>query len=229
MSRGLRSQAPIARAQSQALAPPGPPGGDPQLGDIFRNMRAAVRASRETVARRLATSATTIENLERGAVAALPQWPETVRIVRAYCALLNLDPEPLLWRLRALLQQETSAEAAADRAAAAGPPPLVLRNTRSREPMVVERPPRRGGRGLRKLLLLAALPALVGGLAYLTVVVPAAGYRVISLLPASLAKPARAGLDAVVLYAAPRHDGLKWIDVGNPRLRKGDKLQTKAR
>jgi len=32
-----------------------------------------------------------------------------------------------------------------------------------------------------------------------------------------------------VLYSAPRRDGLRWIDVGDPQLRKVDKLQTSTR
>jgi hypothetical protein len=39
----------------------------------------------------------------------------------------------------------------------------------------------------------------------------------------------RAGLDYVVLLMAPRRDGLKWIEVGDPRLRKADKLPTSTR
>jgi transcriptional regulator with XRE-family HTH domain len=206
-------------------------GSDPQIGHIFRNMRAAVRASREAIARRLGTPVATIEALENGAVAALPHWSETVRIVRAYCELLRLDPEPLLWRLQQLLNHASvsAEEAAADRAAASGPPPLVLRSGQSRAPMVVDPPSRRRGGGLRRLVLLGALPAIAAGLGYLTVVAPAVGYRVIRQLPASLAEPAKHGLDTIVHYAAPRREGLKWIDIGDPRLRRGDKLQTKPR
>jgi hypothetical protein len=211
--------------------PPGSPGGDPQIGHIFKNMRAAVRATREALARRLATSVATIEDLENGAVSALPHWPETVRIVRAYCELLRLDPEPLLWRLQQLLNHHSldPVEVAADRAAAAGPPPLVLRGRRARESAPVDRSPRRRGRGLRRLVVLGALPAVVAGFAYLTVVAPAVGYRAIRLLPPPMAEHAKKALDTIVLHSAPRREGLKWIDVGDPRLRRGDKLQTKAR
>jgi hypothetical protein len=69
----------------------------------------------------------------------------------------------------------------------------------------------------------------VTGLVYAAILAPGPLYRAISLLPQSLAGPARAGLDNFVLYSAPRRDGLKWIDVGEPRLRKVDKLSTKAR
>jgi hypothetical protein len=194
-------------------------------------MRAAVRATREAVARRLATSVATIEDLENGAVSALPHWPETVRVVRAYCEMLRLDPEPLLWRLQQLLNQHglDPVEAAADRAAAAGPSPLLLRSGQSRQPVPLDPPRRRRGGGLRRLVMLGALPAVAAGLAYLTVVAPAVGYRVIRLLPPSLAEPAKNGLDTIVLHSAPRREGLKWIDVGDPRLRRGDKMQTKAR
>ena len=40
---------------------------------------------------------------------------------------------------------------------------------------------------------------------------------------------ARAGMDNLVLFSAPRRDGLRWIDVGDPQLRKVDKLQTSNR
>ena len=79
------------------------PGRDEQLGQIFINMRRAMNVSRETIARRLATHAQTIDDFEAGAVTALPHWKETERIVRGYCELLRLDPQPILWRIRSHL------------------------------------------------------------------------------------------------------------------------------
>jgi hypothetical protein len=227
VSREVRSQAPVLRAQSNPLAPAVV--GDPQLGQIFRNMRAAMRLPRDTIARRLATSVATIEDLESGAVSALPHWPETVRIVRGYCELLRLDPEPLLWRLQQLLRQGTSVATPAAPAPGAGLPLALRGGPVMRESGGRERLPRRRGGGLRRVLVLAALPVAAAGLAYLVVLAPAIGYRIVARLPASIAAPARAALDTLVLYAAPRRNGLRWIDVGNPRLRKGDKLRTKAR
>ena len=58
---------------------------------------------------------------------------------------------------------------------------------------------------------------------------PAPMYRAIALLPDSVAGPARAGMDSFVLLSAPRREGLRWIDVGDPQLRKVDKLPTRAR
>src|SRR5690242_8161371 len=73
---------------------------DEQLGQIFRNMRLAMKVPRETIARRLAVSTACVDTFEAGAVAALPHAKETDRIVRGYCELLRLDPEPILWRIR---------------------------------------------------------------------------------------------------------------------------------
>ena len=211
-SRDARSQGPASR------------GHDAQIAHFFRNMRTATRLSREAIARRLATTPATIEDLELGAVASLPHWPETVRIVRGYCELLRLDPEPLLWRIQQLLRAGDEPPPSRP----VGPPPPALRRERPRPPA-----PRRsrGGaaRGIRKLMILSLPPVVVGGLLYGASVAPAPFYHALSLLPAPLANPARAGLDTVVLYSAPRRDGLRWIDVGDPRLRKVDKLPTKPR
>jgi hypothetical protein len=231
---GVRIERPQGAAGLRPGAAPPPqltplPGRDPGLGHIFCNMRSALRLPRDAIARRLATNTSVIEDLETGAVSSLPHWPETVRIVRAYCELLRLDPEPLLWRLQQLARQGVKEEAPPARSTGS-PPPLLPRNSLTRDPVSAARSRPRssgGGGGLRKLMMLGTLPALAAGLAYMTVVAPSAGYRVVSLLPAPLAEPARNGLDTIVVYSAPRRDGLKWIDVGDPRLRKGDKLQTK--
>ena len=71
--------------------------------------------------------------------------------------------------------------------------------------------------------LVAAAAAL-----YIAQAIPAPVYRFVGLLPAPLAGAARAGMDTLVLYSAPRRDGLRWVDVGDPQLRKVDKLQSAA-
>ena len=58
-------------------------GRDEQIGKIFRNMRTALKISRDALARRLATSPEVIDSFEAGAVSALPHWKETERIVRS--------------------------------------------------------------------------------------------------------------------------------------------------
>lgn len=238
--RDVSSQGLSSRAQANGRTPPPPPGGplgppggphggqpggDAQIGKIFRNMRATLQASRETIARRLATTPGVIEDLENGSVASLPHWRETVRIVRTYCELLRLNPDPLLWRIDQLLRSGAGAPGADEALARpAAPPPLALRKPPPREKVVRER-----SAGVGRLLLLAMPPVLAAAVASLAILVPGPIYKSLPLLPASVAEPTRAGLDLLVLYSAPRRDGLRWIDVGDPRLRKVDKLRTKSR
>ena len=49
------------------------------------------------------------------------------------------------------------------------------------------------------------------------------------MLPDRLEIPVRAGLEYLVLLTAPSRDGLRWIEVGDPQMRKADKLQTESR
>src|SRR5262245_3990176 len=103
-------------------------GRDEQIAQMFRSMRSAMALSRETIARRLATSPATVDNLEAGAIAALPHGKETARIVRAYCELLRMDPGPILRRI----QDRLAALASQPRPPPAHPTtPRVLRSVRS--------------------------------------------------------------------------------------------------
>ena len=221
------------RASAHANAGPTgePPGGrDEQVAQMFRNMRAAMGVSRETIARRLATSPSTIDNFEAGTISALPHWKETARIVRSYCELLRMAPEPILRRIHDRLLAIASQPRSPD-----PPPPRVLRSVRTvrteppaakTEPAPV-RPTRR--RRARRLFALSAPIALLLGVAILAQVMPGLIYRGVGVLPGSIESPMRAGLDYVVLLMAPRREGLRWIEVGDPRLRKADKLPTSTR
>jgi len=204
-------------------------GRDPQLGQIFRNMRVAMRLQREALARRLATTPTTIDDFEAGALTLLPNWKETVRIVRAYCEPLRLDPEPILWRLQGQLRALQGAPATPPPPPAVQPqgehittrpPPASLTRAEAR----TARQPRRRAR----MFALSAPFALLAGVAILTQVAPAPIYRAIAWLPAPLENAARSGADYLLLLSAPRREGLTWIDIGDPRLRKADKLTTSA-
>ena len=208
-----------------------PPGRDDQIGQIFRNMRSAMKVSRETIARRLATSPSTIDNFEAGAIAALPHWKETTRIIRGYCELLRMDPEPILWRIGDQLRAPAgpaNPRVSAPPPAAAGGPLRILGDHGPEAGLRRARPSRRR-RTVRTLFALSAPIAVVAGVALLAQVVPGPVYRGVGLLPGFIESPARAGLDYVMLLTAPRREGLKWIEVGDPRVRKADKLQTSTR
>lgn len=208
---------------------------DAQLGQIFRNMRLAMKVSRETIARRLATSTVCVDNFEAGAVAALPHAKETDRIVRGYCELLRLDPEPILWRIRSGMQALTEQARAQPAALPAAIVPTTARRSGRRSPPVTRRPPTPGERSIshsaqrrrtRALFALSAPVALLAALVYVAHAAPRPVYRAIALLPRPAGQGVRAVLDYVVLLTAPRREGLRWIEVSDPRLRKADRLVT---
>jgi transcriptional regulator with XRE-family HTH domain len=207
---------------------------DDQLGQIFRDMRLTMKVSRETIARRLATNASTIDNFEAGAVAALPHARETERIVRGYCDLLRVDPNPILGRIRAHMQALASQARAAvptqppRTQTTAGRPAPRSRPVGKSEQAQAARPPRWRLRA-RTLFALSAPVALIAGMVYLAHAAPQPVYRAIALLPGPAASVVRTGMDHLVLITAPRRDGLRWIEVGDPRLRKADKLDTSTR
>ncbi|MBO0741744.1 MAG: hypothetical protein J2P51_09985, partial [Hyphomicrobiaceae bacterium] len=68
--------------------------------------------------------------------------------------------------------------------------------------------------------------ALLAALVYVAHAAPRPVYRTIALMPGPARHAVRAVLDYVVLLTAPRREGLRWIEVSDPRLRKADKLVT---
>lgn len=234
-----RGGPPNSRARVSAISEP-LPGRDEQLGQIFVNMRRAMNVSRETIARRLATHASTIDDFEAGAVAGLPHWKETERIVRGYCELLRLDPKPILWRIRSHLESlsrppkvvpppRPQVPAPAVRPNAV-PATVVRKNDRAADPDDDDRPPpRRRRRRMRTLFTLTAPVALLAGIVYCAQAAPRLVYPVIAVLPDRLEVPVRAGLEYLILLTARSRDGLRWIDASDPRMRKADKLRTESR
>lgn len=85
--------------------------------------------------------------------------------------------------------------------------------------------PRRITRGMA-MIALATLLA-VGTIAALTAL-PTALNAAADQLPPELAKSIRSGLDRLKVSLAPFRESLKWIDVADPRSRKGDRLATPA-
>jgi hypothetical protein len=207
-------------------------GRDEQLGLIFTRMRQTMNVSRETIARRLATRASTIDDFEAGAITALPNWKETNRIVRGYCELLRLDPEPILWRIRSHL------EAVANQVRAPRPAPVAARPASVRPDgmpasMVRERTETgrpqaaRRRRRVRTLFTLSAPIVLLAGMVFAAQAVPQVVYPALAFLPDQVELPVRAGLEYLVLLTASRRDGLRWIEVADPKIRKADKLPTR--
>jgi hypothetical protein len=109
------------------------------------------------------------------------------------------------------------------------PPPALARATE--EPLEPQRLPRPALGAVRtrsspRTLLAAGglgLAALAG--LYLAITwAPRPLYASARMLPAPIDRPVRALADTIVWATAPMHDGLRSIDVSNPRLRKADRL-----
>jgi transcriptional regulator with XRE-family HTH domain len=199
-------------------------GRDEQLGSIFRNVRVSLKLSREGIARRLSVKPSTIDAFEAGVVSALPGWKETARIVNGYCQLVRIDPEPILWRITSQLQAASTPA----RVPAARPHSAPIASA----PPTVERASRRSERRLRRartMFVVTAPIALLAGAIYVAQALPGRVYGAIRVLPEPVAKPVRAGFDYFLLLTAPRRDGLRWLETGDPKLRKADRLQPGTR
>jgi hypothetical protein len=198
-------------------------GRDEQLGGIFRNMRLSLRLSREGMARRLGIGPSIVDTFEAGVVTALPHWNETVRIVGGYCELCRVDPDPILWRISSQLQA-----AASHVRAATTPSPATASARPRRSERSGQRPGRRRQRA-RTFFALTMPIALLAGAIYVAQTLPGEVYRGIRHLPEPLATAARAGFDYLILMTAPRREGLRWLEAGDPQSRKTDKLITGPR
>lgn len=208
---------------------------DVQLGQIFTNMRLAMKVPRETIARRLATSAFVVEAFETGTVSSLPHWRETARIVRGYCELLRLDPEPILWRLKGHYHVSGLPMGLLAEDGSKPPQPQPTQKSKS----AVSRPAQPGSRGAvrasrrkrrrGRLLALSAPILIAAAVALCAQRAPDPIYRTVSLLPEGMASPLRFGVDSLVQAVAPTRNGLRWVEVSDPQLRKSDKLHTSRR
>jgi hypothetical protein len=147
----------------------------------------------------------------------LPHWPETCRIVQTYTGLVGLDPRPVL-RLIEMMQirtgrSPTPAQAYEDESG-------ILSRTASGL--------KRGwsggiGQAVRVLVALSIPVALIV-LVTQTSVLEAAVAR----LPPPMKRLVRGAQNYVIVQLAPVREGMRWIDVPDPRSRRGDKLPTTA-
>ncbi len=210
-------------------------------GRFFKNLRRHFDVPRKELAAQLGCPVSVIAALERGDAGDLPAWPETVRIVTAMTQPLGIDPRPALQ-----LIGRRWGGGALDEPLAARPAP-----TRA-EPLGSaswERPNHRGriAAWSAKALLggswawpsLRRLPPWPAWRVVLAVGVPLAfllfAARPIALeaasasVPEPLAQFARGAREFILHQVAPSRDGLRWIEVDDPRSRRGDKLRSAGR
>jgi transcriptional regulator with XRE-family HTH domain len=82
-------------------------------------------------------------------------------------------------------------------------------------------------RRMRRALTLAIPMGLIAAVFVILQATPRPLYAFASMMPGPLAAPTRSLVDLIVLQSAPVKDGLRWIDMGDPRIRKGDRLPSR--
>jgi hypothetical protein len=222
-----------------------PAGVDERLAAIFKDMRRGLNLSADKLALALKTTPHVIQLLEGGRVRAFPAWPETVRIVTELGRLYRVDTRPILTRIRdqagpAGLEQvpdprEPTISAKAVAATLDSRHPLVRAMSRRRrkraesDPETRRRLKRKTRRAARTLFALSAPVALMAALMWLAQAQPALILHAVSALPQPVAKMLRPAASALIVQLAPWRDGMRWIEIDDPRLRKTDKLRQASR
>lgn len=170
--------------------------------------------ARVAVANRIGIEPGVIEALETGNIAALPPWPQTLRIVTEYARIVHLDPRPVLHALHFAMTQHQQM------LASEGFLKRLYRRLGSLPRAIGEAQHQRGhvltwaaGVGVPAVLMVSL--ALTSGLQA-------------SQMPRPLAS--MLGFDQTSrAESVKRLEGLVWIDAADPRQRRGDKLPGSAR
>jgi hypothetical protein len=196
------------------------------IARFFCDLRHALRLTLPQAAYYLQVRPEVIEALETGQVEYLPPWAETARVVMTYSAMAGVDGGAVLNAVGALLAQLSQT-------VVQEPPPV---RARPRHPSQTGQRFRRAGsviaNGAKRLPQGAihhikerpqrAVYALSLPLGLLLLLMHVSIFDLVG-------KPFAAGVRAVSVYVqehfAPVHDGFRYIDVGDPRSRRADKLQ----
>lgn len=202
---------------------------------LLRGIRVAQGLSEAVLAARLGTSQRLIIALEKGDLANLPDWSEIHRIVDRWVAGAGLDPRPALGSLATALEGYVapgSPNPTAKSEPSAGFVGATLRKLKAsavgvdgaksaRKPFRLSLkfglPPSRVARWTTVALIAAA----IGTTATQTSVVAGA----LSKLPAPAERAVRTISDYFAVRFAPLYEGHRWINVEDPRSRRGDKLR----
>lgn len=203
---------------------------DESLSRLFQDARNCMQLTREDLAGRLGTTAHVIATFEAGAISAFPAWPETMRVVEGYAALVGFDPRALLNHIKNLMhsqapwqtQPQVPAPLPVQVPISAAPPMRTAHPT----PVSSARHPSVWRRHWVALAIGAVVFVGAMGFYWAAYSRPAVLMMALRTLPSPIATPIRAAMDGLVVATAPRRDGLRWIDVEDPRTRKADKLPT---
>jgi hypothetical protein len=231
----------VARARSVAAtaAATSPVTLAAEVARFFFDLRGALQLSHADAAQALATRVDIVVALETAQIGVLPPWPETCRIVRTYAGFAGLDPRPVLHVLEQLL---ASAPRATDPVTARRPKTATVSAGVEKAGRPIFKAIGGGGRraaqaarDVRRVVNdhagkpgMALFTVTLGIAMILLITQTAVLEAAVSQLPPSMKRMVRGAQNYVIVRFAPVRDGLKWIDVPDPRTRRGDKLQTAA-
>lgn len=195
---------------------------------FFVDLRRAIGANIPQAAQQLGTSINTLAALERADASALPPWSETQRVVMGYAAWAGIDGRPVLTALGILVREEEHRRQMA-RQAAAVRPAVTASAERLRQ---IQLAITEGARRLPKEALKEARErpvrtfyALSMPLALLLLTLNSHFLKDAAHLAGRPLRAASHAIgDAWAVTFAPHRDGFRWIEVSNPRSRRGDLL-----
>ncbi len=229
-----------------------------EVARFFQELRSALQLSPVQAAQALSTRVDIVAALEAGRVSALPPWPETCRIVRTYAGFAALDPRPVLYSLEQIFVAMPRAPVPAAARRVRLPnfgkgAPLLKAFSYAGRGAAFKAMGGDGGRAALKALGGGGRRAAAAarnvrdvvnehagrpGMALFTVTIGVAMVVLItqtavleaavSQLPPSMKRIVRGAQNYMIVQFAPVRDGLRWIDVPDPRTRRSDKLQTAA-
>lgn len=229
-----------ARHHSNAGRPVSADGSDRQglsvsaIGRLFQDLRRCFGLTEQQVAVHIQTSPAVIRALESGAFELLPPWPETCRVVAAYTSLASIDPRPVLQSIgRELALRAARAEAGGkpeqepEQATFRGRFVTALEGLRLLALRVASaaKEARFGFSGMSRptalIVAVAAMGLVLTGLVVQSTVLQAA----VTSLPSPVVRLVRGAHNYMLIHLSPTRDGLRWIEVEDPRSRRTDKLQ----
>jgi hypothetical protein len=215
-----------------------PTGVDERVAAIFRDMRVGLGVSASELADSLATTVAVIETLESGRVRAFPPWPETVRIVSELGKLHRIDTRPILARIRDQVGPAGLGQVPKTAPVTRTPVekhPLLRMRDRARAARReawregTQHARRQVRRAARALFAISTPVALFGGVLWLAQTQPALILGAVAKLPGPVARVVQPAAEYVVVQMAPWREGMRWIEVPDPRTRKSDKLRQAPR
>ena len=195
------------------------------IARFFVDLRRVLRLTPHQVSAHLLTRTETIDALESGLVEYLPPWPDTARIVMAYAAMAGIDGRPVLTAIAEQIQ--TAVAMAPEPALPSRLPPqrrtqpnqlrragLVIANGAKRLPQQVRDRPERAFYAVSLPLGLLLFALNTSLLSHVAAPVFSLTHKVSQVFH---------------VYFAPVRDGHRWIEVDEPKSRRGDKLRTAER